>query len=205
MTQVEVPRSTRLLSLTAVLAGATVEGLVLRGGARRRQRLQLCTAARVLTALGALVRVVPPPVPWPRAGGLLVSGHDAGRLGDLAVLTSVPRAVAGWAELADRALPFPGAGVPTPGAGRPPAPVLCPVTVACRTADGPLQRLPRRVEEVAALRGLEFEVRLLQPIAADPVGQLGGAGSSSTGGTAGTGGRSGSAGTAVGLGVVKDV
>ena len=176
MTQVVVPRSTRLLSLAGVVAGATAESLLLAGGARRRQRLQVCTAARVLTALGARVRVVLPPVPWPRSGGLLVAGHDAGRLGDLALLTSVPRTLAGWAELADRVVPVPGTRVALRDGGT----VLCPVTVTCRTADGPLHRLPRRLDEVAALRGLVFDVELLDAIPSDPAGQLGGAGSAGT-------------------------
>ena len=172
MTQVVVPRSTRLLSLAGVVAGATAEGLLVPGGARRRQRLQVCTAARVLTALGARVRVVLPPVPWPRTGGLLVPGHDTGRLGDLALLTSVPRTLAGWSELADRVVPVPGARVAAREAGT----VICPVTVTCRTADGPLQRLPRRLDEVAALRGLVFDVWLLDAIPSDPADQLGAAG-----------------------------
>lgn len=185
MTQVEVPRSTRLLSLAVVLAGATAEGLLVRTGARRRQRLQMCTAARVLTALGARVHVVPPPVLWPRTGGSLVIGHDAGRLGDLAVLTAVPRALPGWAELADRVLPFPGATAAPPEDGQ----VRCPVTVTCRTADGPLRRLPRRLDEVAALRGLVFEAWLLAPVAAGPAGQdVGAAGSEAAG--SGPGGAS---------------
>ena len=172
VTQVVVPRSTRLLSLAGVVAGATAESLLVPGGARRRQRLQMCTAARVLTALGARVRVVLPPAPWPRAGGLLVTGHDAGRLGDLALLTSVPRSLAGWGELADRVVPVPGPRTPPPAGGT----VVCPVTVTCRTADGPLSRLPRRLDEVAALRGLVFDVWLLDAVPSDPAGQLGGAG-----------------------------
>ena len=97
----------------------------------------------MLTALGARVRVVLPPVPWLRAGGLLVTGHDAGRLGDLALAGGT---------------------------------VICPVIVTCRTADGPLPRLPRRLDEVAALRGLVFDVELLDAVPSDPAGQLGGAG-----------------------------
>ena len=172
MTQVVAPRSTRLLSLAGVVAGATAESVLLPGGARRRQRLQICTAARVLTALGARARVVLPPVPWPRVGGLLVTGHDAGRLGDLALLTSVPRSLGGWGELADRVVPVPGARTPA----RPGGTVICPVIVTCRTADGPLPRLPRRLDEVAALRGLVFDVELLDAVPSDPAGQLGGAG-----------------------------
>ena len=190
MTQVVVPRSTRLLSFAGVVAGATAESLLIPGGARRRQRLQICTAARVLTALGARVRVVLPPVPWPRAGGLLVTGHDAGRLGDLALLTSVPRSLAGWGELADRVVPVPGRRTPPPAGGT----VICPVTVTCRTADGPLSRLPRRLDEVAALRGLVFDVWLLDAVPSETAGQLGGAG---TGGSTSTA-DGGSPGTADG-------
>jgi hypothetical protein len=180
VTQVVVPRSTRLLSLAGVVAGATAGGFLVPGGARRRQRLQVCTAARVLTALGARIRVVGPSVPWPRADGLLVTAHDAGRLGDLAVLTSVPRAIAGWAELADRVVPLPGARVPSRSGNG----VLCPVTVTCRTADGPLRQLPRRLDEVAGLRGLVFDVALLDPVA----GAQDGGASSSDGSSGGTGG-----------------
>jgi hypothetical protein len=180
-----------------VLTGAAAQGLIQhRAGSRRRQRLQVCTAARVLTALGGRVHVVPPPVRWPRTGGLLVAAHDAGWLGDLALLTSVPRTLAGWDRLADRALPFPGAGPATAGD----ADVLCPVTVTCRTAGGPLSRLPRRLQDVAALRDLVVEVRLLAPVAAP--GQEGAAGT----GTAGTGGGAGSTrgpGAASGVGVAK--
>lgn len=188
MTQVVVPRSTRLLSLAGVVAGATAESLLIPGGARRRQRLQICTAARVLTALGARVRVIAPPVPWPRTGGLLVTGHDTGRLGDLALLTSVPRSLAGWGELADRVVPVPGTRTPP----RPAGTVLCPVTVTCRTADGPMSRLPRRLDEVAALRGLVFDVWLLDAIPSDPADQLGGTGTggstmTAVGGTEGPG------------------
>lgn len=182
---VAVPRSTRLLHLTAVLAGATAEALLVPGGARRRRRLQRRTAARVLTALGARVDVVPPAVPWPRADGLLVAGHDAGRLGDLALLTVLPSDLGGWTRLAEQALPLPGAGSAPAGTGT----TLCPVAVACRTAAGPLDRVPGRVEEVVGLHGLVVEVRLLVPIALDAPGQLGGAGV---------------AGTASGVGVAKD-
>ena len=71
--------------------------------------------------------------------------------------------------------------------------MVCPVTVTCRTAEGPLSRLPRRLDEIAALRGLVFDVWLLDavpsdpvpsdPAASDPAGQLGGAG---TGGSTST-------------------
>lgn len=187
---VAVPRSSRLLHLTAVLAGATAEALLLPGGTRRRQRLQRRTAARVLTALGARVDVVPPAVPWPRAGGLLVAGHDAGRLGDLALLTVLPPDLGGWSGLAERALPLPGAASGPPGTGT----TLCPVAVTCRTASGPLDRVPGRVEEVAGLSGLVVEVRLLLPMALEASGQLGGAGTASGDGVAGT---------ASGVGVAK--
>ncbi len=171
MTQVVVPRSTRLLSLAGVVAGATAESLLIPGGARRRQRLQICTAARVLTALGARVRVVLPPVPWPRAGGLLVTAHDAGRLGDLALLTSVPRSLAGWGELADRVVPVPGPRTPPPAGSS----VVRPVTGTCGAAAGGLPRTVGLCPQVWA----EADGAGTRPEAAataDTADQLGGAG-----------------------------
>lgn len=144
----------------AVLALAAVRGLLLpRRAARSRQRLQTCTAARVLSALGVRVRVVQPAVPWPRTGGRLLTAHDAGWLGDLAVLTAVPRGTDGWAAVADRALPVPGRR-PRAGDGD----LICSVTVTCRTADGPLPRLPRRLRQVAGLADPVVEVWLLAPV-----------------------------------------
>jgi hypothetical protein len=153
-------RTGRLLRAAGVVAVAAVRGLLLpRSAVRTRQRLQVCTAARVLSALGARVRVVQPATPWPRTGGRLLTAHDAGWLGDLAVLTAVPRSTGGWAAIADRSLPIAG-GRPRTDDGD----LLCSVTVTCRTADGPLARLPRRLGGIAALRGLVVEVWLLAPV-----------------------------------------
>ncbi|RBY84462.1 hypothetical protein [Blastococcus sp. TF02A-30] len=154
------PRTGRLLRAAGVVAVAAVRGLLLpRSAVRTRRRLQVCTAARVLSALGARVRVVQPAVPWPRTGGRLLTAHDAGWLGDLAVLTAVPRSTGGWAAVADRSLPFRGGGARDDDGD-----LLCSVTVTCRTADGPLARLPRRLGSIAALRDLVVEVWLLAPV-----------------------------------------
>ncbi len=150
MTQVVAPRSTRLLSLAGVVAGATAESLLIPGGARRRQRLQICTAARVPTALTA---------------------HDAGRLGDLALLTSAPRSLAGWGELADRVVPVPGPRTPPPAGGS----VVRPVTGTCGAAAGGLPRtvgLCPQVWAEADGAGTRPEVAAT----ADTADQLGGAG-----------------------------
>jgi len=125
---------------------------------RRRQSLQVCSAARLLTALGVRVVVVQPPTPWPRERAhRLVARNDAGLLGDLALLTAVPRTTHGWAAVADRVLPV-GSRV---RAAQPADPALCPVTVTYRTDEGPLPAPPRTLNEVVALRGLLIEVRLL--------------------------------------------
>jgi len=123
---------------------------------RRRQVWQVCSAARVLTALGIRVDVVQPRTPWPRhRTHQLHVTNEAGLLGDLALLTGVPRTVAGWSDIADRVLPA-GARV------RPADPadaVACPVSVAYRTVDGPLEP-PPTLAEVVAIDGLVLEVRL---------------------------------------------
>src|SRR3712207_7459880 len=64
--------------------------------------------------------------------------------------TLFPYTTLSRSEMADRVVPVPGTRTPP----RPAGTVVCPVTVTCRTADGPLARLPRRLDEVAALRGL---------------------------------------------------
>jgi hypothetical protein len=88
-----------------------------------------------------------------------VAHNHAGLLGDLALLTALPRSTFGWAGLADRVLPVRTAFRPVE---LPPADALpCPVTVAYRAEDGPLPAPPRTLAEVIAIRGLVIEVRLL--------------------------------------------
>jgi hypothetical protein len=152
----------RRLQLAATLAGLHVRtALVPPHATRRRQRLQVCGAARVLTALGVRVRVVPPTTPWPRTGGRLLLDRDApGWLGDLALVTAVPRTTGGWAAVCRRVLP----GAAVEPAGPHADSVICPVAVTYRTDAGPLDRAPRDVSEIVALRGLVVEVRLLSAV-----------------------------------------
>jgi hypothetical protein len=144
------------MTLAGVRARAT---LVAAGSVRRRQSLQVCSAARVLAALGIRVVVVQPPRPWPRdQRQRLVAGNEAGLLGDLALLTAVPRTTPGWAAVADRVLPV---GTPRRETDVGENAVPCPVTVTYRTEDGPLSTPPRTLDDVVAIRGLVIEVRLL--------------------------------------------
>jgi hypothetical protein len=149
----------RRLSYSMTLAGVRARAtLTAPGSVRRRQSLQVCSAARVLAALGIRVTVVQPSTAWPRHRPLrLVVGNEAGLLGDLALLTAVPRTTGGWAAVADRVLPV-GHAV---RAFEPDDAVACPVTVTYRTDDGPLASPPRTLGEVVAIRGLVLEVRLL--------------------------------------------
>jgi hypothetical protein len=131
--------------------------LVAAGSVRRRRSLQVCTAARLLTALGVRVEVVQPVTPWPRnRHHRLQVGNTAGLLGDLALLVAVPRTTLGWADVADRVLPL--RTVLRPAVTQDDA-VDCPVTVHYRTA--PDLPDPRTLNEVVAHRGLAIEVRLL--------------------------------------------
>jgi hypothetical protein len=139
--------------------------LVTGGSVRRRQALQVCSAARLLTALGVRVDVVQPSTPCPRhrAQELRIT-NDAGVLGDLALLTAVSRTTSGWAAVADRVLP---AGSSLRTADRDPGDaVVCPVTIGCRTDAGPLTTPPRTPAEAAAVLGLVIEVRLLEALPA---------------------------------------
>jgi len=144
---------------TATLAGARMRASLLPGGSvRRRQALQVCGAARLLTALGIRVDVVQPGSPWPRhRTHLLRITNEAGTLGDLALLTAVPRTTSGWAAVADRALP---AGAPSTAQPDPPDAAVCPVRIEYRTAAGPLPAPPRTPAEAIAVLGLVIEVRL---------------------------------------------
>ena len=148
----------RYLRLAATLIGNAVRGVfVSPGPSRRRQRLQVCSAARLLTALDVRTQVFAPTTPWPRhRPSRLELGADVGWLGDLALVTAVPKWTGGWAEVADRALS---------GRRAEPAVLLdavpCPVAVRYRCDAGPLDRPPATLAEIAAARGLVVEVHLL--------------------------------------------
>ncbi|CAA9230041.1 MAG: hypothetical protein AVDCRST_MAG57-992 [uncultured Blastococcus sp.] len=151
----------RRLHWSATRAGVRARTtLIPLGSVRRRQSLQVCGAAQLLTSLGVRVVVVQPSVPWPRdRPHRMVVANDAGLLGDLALLTAVPRTTYGWAAVADRVLP-----VRTALRGSQPDDLdaaLCPVTVAYRMPDGDRALPPRTLDEVVAVRGLVVEVRLL--------------------------------------------
>ena len=155
------PQQRRRLRFTATLAGVRMRASLLPGGSvRRRQAWQVCSAARLVTALGIRVDVAQPATPWPRhrTHRLRVT-NDAGLFGDLALLTAVPRTTAGWADVADRVLPA-GTTLRTVGPD-PEDTVVCPVTIGFRTPAGPLVTPPRTLAEVVALQGLVIEVRLL--------------------------------------------
>jgi hypothetical protein len=149
----------RYLRLAATLIANAVRGMfVSPAPTRRRQRLQVCSAARVLTALGVRTQVFPPSTPWPRARpNRLVLGADVGWLGDLALVTAVPKTTAGWSQVADRAL----TGRRATTAGAPLDAVPCPVAIRYRSEAGPLDRLPTTLSEIVAIRGLVVEVHLL--------------------------------------------
>ena len=77
-------------ALTPVLARTAVRAATAAWGSdRRRQRLRVRTSAEVLTALGLRVRVVSPPVAWPR-GPRFVVANAAGWTDVLALATVVP-------------------------------------------------------------------------------------------------------------------
>jgi hypothetical protein len=153
----------RYLRLAATLLGNAVRGVfVSPAPTRRRQRLQVCSAARLLTALDVRTRVFAPSTPWPRHERCrLVLGADVGWLGDLALVTAVPKWTGGWSEVAERALTGRHAAPAVP----PTDAVACPVVVRCRSDAGPLDRLPTTLPEIVAARGLVVEVHLL-PVAA---------------------------------------
>ncbi|MFD2092745.1 hypothetical protein [Blastococcus deserti] len=153
----------RRLRFTAVLGGFRARAAWLPAGSvRRRQGLQLCTAARLLTALGTRVEVVQPDPPWPRhRSHRILVGNTAGLLGDLALLIVVPRTTLGWADVADRVLPV---RTTLRAVGPDDDVVDCPVTVAYRTPSGLAE--PRTLNEVVAARGLVIEVRLLPALGA---------------------------------------
>ena len=162
-----VPAPHRRLRLAGTLAAVGVRSALLpRADGRRRGRAQVCGAARILTALGVRVVVLPPATAWPRAAGRLAVQGSSGRIGDLAVLTAVPRSVAGWDLLAERAL----LGRPSRQADDPRGDMLLPVAVRCRPAGEAdwldPSAVPQDLGAVLAAGGLVVEVRLLPALEA---------------------------------------
>jgi hypothetical protein len=138
----------RALRLARAIAGVSVRRALLpRSAARSRQRLQVCRAADILTALEVRVQLIGGAVPWPRLGRVIVSDHT-GWLGDLALSTAAPG---------------------TPVLGRdstrvlPVGSVACPVALRYRTAAGYLapEDVPRALAEITATKGLVVEVHRL--------------------------------------------
>ncbi|WP_369259543.1 hypothetical protein [Geodermatophilus amargosae] len=90
--------------MTPVLARTAVRAATATwGGDRRQQRLRVCTAADLLLAQGLRVRVVNPPVAWPR-GPRLVVANASGWADVLALATVVPGTPVVDAALAARPL-----------------------------------------------------------------------------------------------------
>jgi hypothetical protein len=140
-------RRIRRLRAACTMAGVSVRTVLRPRTPARRQRLRVCRAADVLTALGVRVRVVGPATPWPRADRVVASDHT-GRLGDLALATAV------------RGIPVLGVDV----AEVPPGSVVCPVAIRYRTDDGellPPDQVPSTLTGIAGTRGLVVEVHRL--------------------------------------------
>jgi hypothetical protein len=117
--------------------------------AGRRTRLRVCAAADMLTALGIRVEVRRPPLPWPRARYVVVTG-PLGTVGALAV-TTVLR------------------GEPIRPADEVPADAtVCPLLVRYRpigqTGYLAEHEVPRTAAEICALGGLVVEVHQLAPV-----------------------------------------
>jgi hypothetical protein len=140
-----IQRRRRLRLARTLVGGSVRRALLPPGSARGRERVQVCRAANMLSALGVRVEVVGGAVPWPRSERVVVSDHT-GWLGDLALSTAVPRT-----PVISRARAL------TAGA------VVCPVVVRYRTAAGYLGRddVPQTPAEVAAMRDLVVEVHRL--------------------------------------------
>lgn len=165
----EAARQRRFRAAAALTAARIRLAVVPEQTVRRRQIVQVCSAARILTALGVRVQVVQPERPWPRDRTLrLAAPAGGGRLADLAVLTAVPRTTPGWSAVADRVFGFRPrtAGPPEPVAGDP---LRCAVAVRFRTDAGDLAGPPPTPAGVVAVRGLVVEVRLLPAEEQSPV------------------------------------
>jgi hypothetical protein len=145
----------RRLRVARTLAGISIRSALLpRGATRSRQRLQVCRAADILTALDVRVQVIGGAVPWPRLGRVVVSDHT-GWLGDLALATAVPGTPV-LARDSARVLPV--------------GSVACPVVLRYRTAAGPLgtDEIPRTLAEATAARDLVVEVHRLPALLREP-------------------------------------
>jgi hypothetical protein len=144
------------LRAARTLVGSSARSHLLPAGDRRRQRLQVCDAANLLTALGVRVEVFMPPTAWPRSGRHVVSDH-IGWLGDLAVATAL------------RGAPVAASDAPV-GTGD----TVCGVAVRYRQehGDGCLSasELPQTVGGIAAMQGLVVEVHCLPAGATVPAG-----------------------------------
>jgi hypothetical protein len=170
-------RRRRWLRLTGVLAGTAAASLRAPvTGARGRRRLSVCAAARVLTAAGVRVRVVPSPVPWPRTGvghgpGHLVVANSISWVDDLALRTVVPGLPVARSSATETRVGGLLQAAVDAGA------VVCPVAVRYRV-DGEAGSAVaaslagalswRSLARVVATRGLVVEVHLLPAI--DPAG-----------------------------------
>ena len=148
-------RRRRLRVARTVAVVAVRKALLPSGATRSRQRLRVCSAADLLTALDVRVRVVGGAVPWPRLGRVVVSDHS-GWLGDLALSTAAPGTPVLGRD-STRALPL--------------GSVACPVVLRYRTAAGYLTppEIPRTLAEIAAARDLVVEVHRLPAIRPDAV------------------------------------
>ena len=114
-----------------------------------RRRAEVCTAAGLLTALGARVVVRPPAAPWPRPGsGRVVVADRLRPLDELVLRTVVP----------DRVLRTDEAD---------PSGTVCPVAVRYRTEDGDDLTallggdLGTAIRRALSIRGLVIEVHQL--------------------------------------------
>ena len=136
---------------------------------RPRRRFDICTAAEVLTALGARIEVHSPAVAWPRPGaGRLVVANRVSRLDDLALVTVVPDLVVSPDQPRDEA------GLGRFDAARFRAAVegnatVCPVAVRYRTEDGTdltallagEEDLTTAIRRALSVRDLVVEVHLV--------------------------------------------
>ena len=197
-----VPRvdaMTLWLRLAGTLVGSAATILPASLSARRRERLRVCRAARLLTALGVRVEVHVATVAWPRPGtGRLVVANRLSWIDDLALVTVVRDARAAGADGEATDLLRHGATVlvhpeattatgPALGRFRPalfqPAvqagSAVCPVAIRYRTESGaPPTAVPGRspwhcLTRTVPTPGLVVEVHLLPaltPAGADPRG-----------------------------------
>jgi hypothetical protein len=139
---------------------------------RPRRRAEVCTAAGVLTAIGARVEVHSPRAAWPRPGeGRLVVANRVSRLDDLALVTVLPDLVVRPERPEDdrgigRFAPARFSAAVKGGA------TVCPVAVRYRTEDGTdptalfvgEEDLATAFRRALAVRGLVIQVTLLSAL-----------------------------------------